>query len=477
MRPPPTTAECIEAIALREPGRPALWEETSRLTYGEFHAMLVQCALLLQRLGVRRGHRVAVAGPGIGVQMVVLLAAEGLGAVTASFQAENDVDAEALFSHVDWVFAGVPQGVPPTVRFHPIDAAFVRALAAPLGHERPAWSALAYGEAQRITRTSGSSGRSKWMVMDRAAFEHWLALGRMADGAGRQLRLLMLGPLVVQTAYSRSSACLRAGGLLMIGHGRDIAQLAPTGVWGLPLQLERLLRELPPGYVAPQPVAVASVGGLLSVQLRAQVQAVFGDRLSNRYGSNEVSGICDDLDAQGVGFLGAGVDVRIEDGQGRELPAGSEGVIVARTPAVVRGYLDLPEETARVFRDGWFVTGDIGAIVGWRRLRLAGRHDDLVTLGGLKVPAAQLEAAVRGQPAIAECAVQAVLLEAGRVTVGVALVLRPGAGAGEAVRQVQQVLPLADSTVVRVMVLQALPVLPTGKLDRLGLLRLFQAQG
>ncbi|RYY79117.1 MAG: long-chain fatty acid--CoA ligase, partial [Comamonadaceae bacterium] len=428
MRPPPTTAEIVEAIALREPLRPALWEDTSRLTYGQFHGMLAQCALLLLRLGVRSGERVAVAGPGIGVQMVLLLAAEGLGAMTASFAPEGDVDAQAIFRHADWVFAGAPQAVPPGVRFHLIDHRFVRALAEPLGHVRPAWSALPMDQPQRLSRTSGSSGPSQLMVLDRAAQEFWLELGRMTGGPGAQLRLLMLGPLLANVAFTRSSACLRRGGLLMIGTGRDIAQLAPTGIWGLPVQLERLMGELPPGYVSPQPVEVASVGGLLSARLRAQVHAAFGGRLMNRYGSNEVGTICDDLDAQGQGVISPGVDVRIEDAEGNELPAGAEGIIAVRTPALARGYLDRPEDTARAFRDGWFVSGDVGAIVGWRLLRLAGRHDDLVNLGGLKMPARQIEDDIRqGAAAVADCAVQAVNLEGGHITLGIALVLKAGA--------------------------------------------------
>jgi len=477
MRPPASTAEIVEAIALREPQRPALWEESSQLTYGEFHAMVAQCALLMQRLGVRPGHRVAVAGPGIGVQLVVLLAAEGLGALTASFGAEDDVDAQSIFGHVDWVFAGRPQAVPPGVRFHPIDAQFLDTVAQPLDSERPAWSAAAYHAPQRMSRTSGSSGRSKLMVLDRAAFEHWVHIGRSRAGAGTQLRLLMLGPLAANVAYTRSSACLRRGGLLLVGHGRDIAQLAPNAVWGLPLQLERLMAQLPDGYRAPHPVTVASVGGLLSAALRARVQAVFGGQISNRYGSNEVGTICDDLDARGVGLLSAGVDVRILDARGGDVPDGAEGVIAVRTPAIAQGYLDRPEETARSFRDGWFVTGDVGAIVGWRRLRLAGRHDDLVNIGGLKVPAWQIEDALERQPGIADCAVQAVHLEAASVTVGVALVLRAGTTFDEAAAQVQQAMPAFGNTVVRLLVLQALPVLGSGKVDRVGLLRLFQAQG
>lgn len=477
MRAPPTTAEIIEGIALREPQRLALREETTELDYGGLHAMLVQCALRLQRLGVRPGQGVAVGGPGLGLQMVLLLAAEGLGAVTASFDAAGDVDAEAIYRHVDWVVAGVPQEVPAGVRFVLVDRAFLQALAEPVGSERPAWSAPAFDAPQRISRTSGSSGPSKLMVLDRAAQEYWLHLGRMAGGAGAQLRLLMLGPLVANVAYTRSSACLRRGGLLMVGGGADVDRLAPTGVWGLPLQLERLVRELPAGWRSPHPVSVASVGGLLSPGLRAQVLQAFGGRLQNRYGSNEVGTICDDLDAHGEGFVSAGIDIRIEDADGNDLPDGVEGIIAVRTPAVARGYLDRPEETARAFRDGWFVSGDVGAIVGWRRLRLAGRHDDLVNIGGVKVPARQVEEQLRAQPAIADCVVQAVHLEGGRITLGVALVLAPGGRQDEAIRQVQQVLPLAEGAVARLLLLDAVPVLATGKTDRMAVLRLFQAHG
>ncbi|QJW84115.1 hypothetical protein HK414_10080 [Ramlibacter terrae] len=93
------------------------------------------------------------------------------------------------------------------------------------------------------------------------------------------------------------------------------------------------------------------------------------------------------------------------------------------------------------------------------------------------MPAWQIEAALERQPGIADCAVQAVNLEQGRVTVGVALVLRPGVAPQEAAAQVQAVMPLAGNTVVRLLVLGALPVLASGKVDRIGLLRLFQANG
>lgn len=477
MRAPPATVEIIEELALRDPLRPALWEEGSGLNYGQLYALLVHCAFALQRLGLRRGERVAVSGPGFGVQLVLLLAAEGLGAATASFQAQDDADAAFLFTQVHHVFSGVPQVTPAGVAFHLVDDAFVRRLAGPLGVERPTWAPLELHETQRITRTSGSSGRSKFMRVSRRAQEHWIPNGIEKGSYGPGTRLLNLGPLVVNAAFTRCSFCLRRGGALLAGPGGQLPRMEPTHIWGLPLQLERLLAEAPPGYVAPRPVQVASVGGVLPPKLREAIARTFGAAVRNRYGSNEAGGICEDMDAEGVGLLCAGVDVRILGPDGQDLPPGQSGTIAVRTPCMAEGYLALPDETAAAFRDGWFVSSDMGALVGYRRLQLLGRQDDLVNLGGIKVPAWQIEADLRRQPAIADCAVQTVHLQSGAVTLGLALVLAPGASQEEASAQLQQGLRLAGDTLVRVLFLSELPRMHTGKTDRMALLRMFGQAG
>lgn len=469
MRAPPTTLEILDAWAQREPARIALVEEGASLDYRSLANMLLQCGRHLSNLGVRKGQRVAISGPGFGIQLVLLFACEALGAVTLSFQAEGDADADFVFTHADWVISARPQAVPAGVKFVLVDQALLRRLATPFEGEEPAWSPADWHEPARITRTSGSTGASKFMVLRRSAQERWGAppLGVQYDP---RTRLLMLGPLVMNGILGRSSYCLRAGGTLLVGHGRDIVRMNPTHIYGLPLHVERLLAELPAGYVPPRPVAVSSGGGLAPAQLRQRVQAIFGTWLTNRYASNEVHAICDELDADATGTVAAGVQLRILDAQGQPLPQGQEGTIAVRTPAMADGYLDRPEETAAVFRDGWFITSDVGVLVARRRLRLLGRHDDLVNIGGIKLPAAQLEQRLRAQPAIADAAVLAVNLQG--VSLGVALVLAAGATQEEAAAQMQQALQVAEGTGVRVVFVDELPRMQTtGKLDRMGLLR------
>jgi acyl-coenzyme A synthetase/AMP-(fatty) acid ligase len=472
MRPSPSTAECIEEMALFDPSQPAIREEEGELNYGQLNAMLLGCGRLLQDLGVRRGDRVAVGGPGFGIQLLVLLAAESLGAVTASFQAFDDPDTEFLFPRVQWVFAARPQQVPAGVQFHLLDAEFLRRLQPGPGFRRPDWAPAAPHEPQRISRTSGSSGRSKFMVLTRQAQDHWMASGREKLTYGPGTRLLVLGPLVMNAALSRTSVCLRRGALVMAGDKLDLPRLRPTHVWGLPIQLERLLQSVPPDYVSPHPVQVSTVGGVVPPELRAAVARVFLAPLKNRYGSNEVGSICEDLDRDGVGALSAGVDARILDEDGAILPLGQPGRIALRTPATVDGYLDRPEESAAVFRDGWFVSGDAGLLLSERRLRLLGRHDDLVNLGGIKVPCTAVEADLRVLPALAEVAVLAVHLADGAVSLGIAVVLAPGASREEASAQVSAALRTAASTTARLLFLPALPRLRNDKLDRMRLLQL-----
>lgn len=476
MRPPPVTLEYVEAMAMREPRRIAVREDAGELTYAQFFNLAAQCALRLHDLGMRRGDRVAVSGPGFARQLILLLAAESLGAATLSFQAAGDPDAGFICANVQWVLSGALQAVPAGVRFVPIDDDFMRALAEPLGPASVPYAPLHGDEVQRITRTSGSSGRSKFMLVPRRIQEYWVHSATTVQYQASP-RVLALAPLVLNAGFTRCGATLRMGGTAMMGDGSAIAALDPDCVWGLPLHLERLLAQLPAGYVAPRPVAVLTSGGLLSSSLRERVAAVFRGPIGNRYGTNECGAICTEIDAGGVGVLAPGVDLRIVDDEGRDLPAGQYGKLVVRTPATVAGYLDRPEETAAAFRDGWYHSSDVGALVGRRTLQLAGRHDDLMNIGGLKVPAVQLEEAIRRQPAVADCTVLAVTSEDGAATLGVAVVPAPGADPAQATQQVQSALNFNTPVTVSLQFMAQLPRLEAGKVDRMRLLRLFRSGG
>lgn len=475
-RPLPTTFEYIEAIALRDPARLALVQDSQSWSYAAFYKDLVGVVRLLDRIGVRRGHHVAVGTIGLQAGLLLLIASESLGAVTTSFLSPQDPDADAVFGLVDWVISDQPQACPPGVCFQLLDAAFIAALGAidPADGAPCPRMALPAHEPARISRTSGSSGRSKFMMLVRQAQEGWIRDGATNGGYTPDSRLLITGPLVMNAIYARSCACLRMGAAVL-----DLAHAGPlardfTHVLALPAMLEDLLDRLPPDYLPSRRVEVGTVGGFVSPQLRERAARVFGGRIASRYGANETSGICDDMDAQGQGVVSAGVDVRIVDETGADQPMGTIGIVAVRTPSMALGYLGDEEASRKAFRGGWFHSGDWGTLVAPRLLRLAGRHDDIINIGGVKRAALELENRLRELAAVIDCAVQSIHSQAGAVTIGIALVADSTAPRDLLVQALREKLALGSTTGAALLYLDSLPRLPSGKLDRLALQRMFQ---
>ena len=100
-----------------------------------------------------------------------------------------------------------------------------------------------------------------------------------------------------------------------------------------------------------------------------------------------------------------GVDLRIVDDAGQEVPAGDSGEVAVRGPNVTPGYLDLADVNAEVFRDGWFHTGDVGRVDAEGFLYLLDRKKDVIVTGGENVYSAEVEAVLHRHPGVGEAAV------------------------------------------------------------------------
>lgn len=93
-----------------------------------------------------------------------------------------------------------------------------------------------------------------------------------------------------------------------------------------------------------------------------------------------------------VGRLFPGLKARVtEPSTGEVLPAGSTGVLEVQGPNVFSGYLDDPVATDRVFRDGWFVTGDLAKLEPDGFMTIAGRLSRFSKIGGEMVPHGTIE--------------------------------------------------------------------------------------
>ena len=106
-----------------------------------------------------------------------------------------------------------------------------------------------------------------------------------------------------------------------------------------------------------------------------------------------------------VGRPLAGVDTRILDSTGRDVPTGEPGELVVRGPNVATEYLDRPEISGSAFKNGWFYTGDIGSIDSDGFLSIVDRKKDMIITGGENVYSAEVEAVLRQHPQISDAAV------------------------------------------------------------------------
>ena len=134
-------------------------------------------------------------------------------------------------------------------------------------------------------------------------------------------------------------------------------------------------------------------------------------RLYNSYQSTEIPGGTaynyDDkegLRANCVGKPVRNMDIAIltEDGRFTQ-EAGVEGLICAKSEMVMKGYYNEPELTQSVFKDGWFVSSDIGTFDADGYLYYIGRKDDVINLGGYKIAPTDVESLALQSGFVHEC--------------------------------------------------------------------------
>ena len=140
-----------------------------------------------------------------------------------------------------------------------------------------------------------------------------------------------------------------------------------------------------------------------------------GVRILCGYGATEVprtiSYTVQDVDELpgAAGRLMPGVEIKAVDEEGRPLTDGEVGELWIKSPSAMEGYLDRPDETREVLSDGWYRSGDLGAVLPGGFVRLVGRKRERILRGGYSVFPQEVEAVVISHPAVAEAAVAGVL--------------------------------------------------------------------
>lgn len=352
---------------------------------------------------------------------------------------------------------------------------------------------LAPDAVQAIKFTGGSTGLPKGVMQPCRAWAACIEAQIEAWRLGADDRCVLAAPITHGTG-TYVLPVLARGGCLVVpdGSGADAVRRAFRERGGtlafMPPTLVYMLMALPGSSRADYPRLRALIygGAPMPPDKIRQARDFFGPVLATTYGQTEAPQILTvlppaDFDDPrlwaSVGRCTARSTVAIMAPDGRLLPPGEIGEIVARGDLLMTGYWRLPEQTARTLVDGWLHTGDRGLLDDQGYLFLKDRLRDVVITGGFNVYPIDVENTLAQHPSVHECAVFGVPDDKWGEAVQAAVQLRPACQASEAELQAfvrERLGPVA--TPKRVFVHASLPRSPVGKVLKSAVRELALAQ-
>jgi acyl-CoA synthetase (AMP-forming)/AMP-acid ligase II len=302
--------------------------------------------------------------------------------------------------------------------------------------------------------TSGTTGPPKGVALTHRALAlhalYFIITMRMSDAD----RVLHIVPLFHVNGWGTPQALTAVGGthiMLRKPVSQDILRLIErervTILLGVPTIFNGLVNEPAIGTFDLTSLRRAVTGGApASPSLLRAMEEKLGCLCVVGYGLTETSPLIskalpkshlgggpeDDLRRRcTTGFEVIGVDMRVVDGQGHEVPADSTtvGEIVARSNVVMDGYYGDAQATAEAIHDGWFHTGDMAVVDEEGYVTIVDRKKDIIISGGENISSVEIEKVLGAHPAVFECTVIAVPDERWGETPKALIVLKPQATA------------------------------------------------
>lgn len=334
----------------------------------------------------------------------------------------------------------------------------------------------------RISLTSGTTG-----VPSAVCYDHAYWLNRIAttvefcDASTR----LMAGNLNLTMGNISAFAALFAGGVVVFYKQHDLATYiqtvnlcAVTHAMMAPATIKRMAARLPVGVAFPSIRYLRIVGGGLSEQLVALATGRLTPNVFLPYGISEVGAISmaspDDLKLYPdyAGKPKKGVKVQVVDEKDKVLAPGEVGEIRVKLPVMLPGYHQDEEKTKAKFKNGWFYTSDIGTLTADGFVRIDGRKDDRINLGGIKFYPERVERLLDAHPGVQEVAVFAAELKGENALVA-AVVWKSEADLNSLLNYAKEHRLPANMMPKGVMTLKELPRNEAGKVVRSELKALF----
>ncbi len=420
----------LSRAASQDPDGIWLRADDARLTFSGTAGRVGAVAVSLQNAGVRRGDLVVVTARTTPPYLLCWLALASLGAVTAATNPRSapaelaglvrQVAPRALITDAGLAGLVAEADIADLPELGVLD---VDALGAgPDAAELPD-AGVGPDDLATAIPTSGTTGRSKLVMQTHRAyamagegFPFWMELSA-AD------RLMTSLPLfhINAPAYSVMGSLACGAGLVLLprfsasGFLDSARRHGATEFNAIGAMLEILMRQPPRADDADNPLRLCYTGPAPERARQQEIEARFGLRIVVGYAMSESPyGLIWPRGTRPFGTLGAvrqhpvlGVvnEARVVDQAGAELGPGETGELLLRNPVLTRGYLGMPEETARVLTGGWLHTGDLVTVGADGTYTFVSRVKEVLRRRGENLSPLEVEEVLAAHPDVLECAV------------------------------------------------------------------------
>lgn len=461
--PEKTLPQLLAESARRYPDRAATVFFKARLTYRQLDELVNRCAAGLQRMGVRKGDRVALLLPNTPQYVLAyyaILRAGGIAVpcnplyVARELQHQiRDSGSRIIFTLSSFyhtvkeaqpgtpleqiIVTNIKEYFPPLLRF-----LFTVAKEAKEGHRvditadptarwlqnflatAPATSKTVetgLDDTAVLLYTGGTTGTPKGAELThRNIMANAVQTGVWFSAApGEEI---ILSALPVSHSYGMTTAMnfpvAMGGTMVLIANPRDIGDVLkniqhcqPTAYPAVPTMYVAINNHPEVSkYNLRSIKACISGGAALPVEVQKRFQEITGARLVEGYGLSETSPVTHANPIYGenrIGTIGLpwpDTEARIVDVETgtRELPPGEIGELVVRGPQVMKGYWQRPEETAVALREGWLYTGDVARMDADGYFQIVDRKKEMIIASGFNIYPREIEEVLYEHPKVRE---------------------------------------------------------------------------
>jgi len=248
-------------------------------------------------------------------------------------------------------------------------------------------------ELAQILYTSGSTGRPKGVLLSHAG-QLWVLKAKALPPEMAEERQILAQPLFHMNGLIVTKCIFLSGASLVVmpsftptAYTEALAKYRVTSAFAIPTMFARVVKELAGradlDLSALKQIILASAPLTLAMIERVR-NAIPSATVGNSYGTTEAGAAVFGKHPDGIptpdlslGYPVPGSEVKLVDG-----PNENEGTLLMRNPALMLGYNKLPEKTAQVMRDGWYVSGDVMRRDEQGFFFFFGRADDMFVCSG-----------------------------------------------------------------------------------------------